>query len=237
MIKSYRDRKRLLFAAFFLSLYYYETELSVGLHTATGCSRRTCATGFQICHNRCPQNSAQYFCICQHRRGRLLVGVKDNGKIAGVRSEEEIYMIEAAATMYCQPKVEIRNTIYNVEGKNVLEVQIAPSEQKPVYALDEQNKPWAYVRIKDENILATPVHLQKWLHDDLKKDVVIAYTEQEQAVLNLFRDNALLTLNQCCKLSQMNRKKTCQLIADFIRFDLLEEVFDNHKFYFRLKTE
>ena len=38
--------------------------------------------------------------------GRLLVGVKDNGKIAGIRSEEEIYMIEAAANMYCQPKVE-----------------------------------------------------------------------------------------------------------------------------------
>ena len=28
--------------------------------------------------------------------GRLLIGVKDNGKIAGVRSDEEIYMIEAA---------------------------------------------------------------------------------------------------------------------------------------------
>ena len=26
--------------------------------------------------------------------GRLLVGVKDNGKIAGIRSEEEIYMID-----------------------------------------------------------------------------------------------------------------------------------------------
>ena len=34
--------------------------------------------------------------------GRLLVGVKDNGKIAGVRSEEEIYMIEAAAKLYCK---------------------------------------------------------------------------------------------------------------------------------------
>ena len=31
--------------------------------------------------------------------GRLLVGVKDNGKIAGVRSEEEIYMIEAAENL------------------------------------------------------------------------------------------------------------------------------------------
>jgi predicted HTH transcriptional regulator len=27
--------------------------------------------------------------------GRLLIGVKDNGKIAGVRSDEEIYMIES----------------------------------------------------------------------------------------------------------------------------------------------
>ena len=30
--------------------------------------------------------------------GRLLVGVKDNGRIAGVRSEEEIYMIDAAGS-------------------------------------------------------------------------------------------------------------------------------------------
>ena len=38
--------------------------------------------------------------------GRLLIGVKDNGKIAGVRSEEEKYMIEAAAQLYCIPEVE-----------------------------------------------------------------------------------------------------------------------------------
>ena len=38
--------------------------------------------------------------------GRLLVGVKDNGKIAGIRSEEEIYMIEAAAQVYCVPEIQ-----------------------------------------------------------------------------------------------------------------------------------
>ena len=37
--------------------------------------------------------------------GRLLIGVKDNGKIAGVRSDEEQYMIEAAARLYCRPEV------------------------------------------------------------------------------------------------------------------------------------
>ena len=43
--------------------------------------------------------------------GRLLIGVKDNEKIAGVRSEEEIYMIEAAARMYCRPQVELENRV------------------------------------------------------------------------------------------------------------------------------
>ena len=38
--------------------------------------------------------------------GRLLIGVKDNGRIAGVRSEEEKYMIEAAAQLYCIPEID-----------------------------------------------------------------------------------------------------------------------------------
>ena len=52
--------------------------------------------------------------------GRLLIGVKDNGKIAGVRSEEEKYMIEAAAQLYCVPEVEYTLQTYIVEGRQVL---------------------------------------------------------------------------------------------------------------------
>ena len=40
--------------------------------------------------------------------GRLLIGVKDNGNISGVRSEEEYYMIEAASKMYTRPEVPFR---------------------------------------------------------------------------------------------------------------------------------
>lgn len=49
--------------------------------------------------------------------GRLLVGVKDNGKIAGIRSEEEIYMIEAAATLYCRPAVDLKTQATTWKGK------------------------------------------------------------------------------------------------------------------------
>ena len=52
--------------------------------------------------------------------GRLLIGVKDNGRVAGVRSEEEMYMIEAAAQLYCVPEVAISMASYRVEGHTVL---------------------------------------------------------------------------------------------------------------------
>ena len=93
--------------------------------------------------------------------GKLLIGVKDNGKIAGVRSDEEQYMIEAAAGLYCSPEVNYTMQTYQVEGRSVLVVQIEESDRKPVYAKDETGKYLAYLRIKDENILATPVHLRR----------------------------------------------------------------------------
>ena len=168
--------------------------------------------------------------------GRLLVGVKDNGKIAGIRSEEEIYMIEAAANMYCQPNMEIQTQTFHVEGKTVLEIRIDEAKEKPVYALDEENHPKAYIRIKDENILATPVHLKVWQHANKKRGAFVAFTEKEQRLLNAMKGK-MLTLNQCCKASQLNRQTVCNLLADFIRFDLVLPIFLSHKFYFKLKEE
>lgn len=167
--------------------------------------------------------------------GRLLVGVKDNGKIAGVRSEEEIYMIEAAASMYCNPPLEVKNNIYKVEGKDVLEVCIAENKEKPVCAIDETGRAWAYIRIADENILATPVHLSLWKQSDKEKKVIVTYTDKEKHLLEILSSRGMLTLNQCIRLTRMPRKLVVTLLADFIRFDLVEQIFKEHTFYFKLK--
>lgn len=169
--------------------------------------------------------------------GRLLVGVKDNGKIAGVRSEEEIYMIEAAAKMYCLPEVNISNKIYRVQGKDILEVTIEESKNKPIYAIDENNKPWAYVRIKDENILADTVFLNRWKHNKQEEKVIVTYSEREKHLLNIMDKYGELTLNKCSKLSDIPRTTTSRLLADFIRFGLVEQVFREHTFYFKLKDD
>ena len=169
--------------------------------------------------------------------GRLLVGVKDNGKIAGVRSEEEIYMIEAAAKMYCTPEVNISNKIFKVQGKDILEVTIEESKNKPVYAIDMNNKTWAYVRIKDENILAETVFLNRWKYNKQDEKVIVTYSDREKHLLSILEKYGELTLNKCSKLSNIPRITTSRLLADFIRFGLVEQIFREHTFFFKLKED
>ena len=138
--------------------------------------------------------------------GRLLIGVKDNGKIAGVRSDEEQYMIEAAARLYCRPEVSYSTQTYQVEGRSVLLVQIDESDRKPVYAKDEAGKYLAYLRIKDENILATPVHLRIWQQSKSPQGELMEYTEREQLLLDLLEQNDRLSLNRYCRLARLSRR-------------------------------
>ncbi len=164
--------------------------------------------------------------------GRLLIGVKDNGKIAGVRSEEEQYMIQAAAELYCTPPVVYEMTTYIVEGKQVLLADIKRTEKRPVYAKCEDGKLLAYVRIADENILATPVHLRYWRQNESQSGELTVYTEREQHLLSLLNDHRMLTLNKCCKLSGLPRSVTIKLLARFVRYGIVEAVYKEQQFYF-----
>ena len=104
--------------------------------------------------------------------GRLLVGVKDNGRITGIRSDEEYYMIESAASLYCKPEVQFSSRIHSVVGKNILEIYIPLSENKPVYARDDKNRWMAYIRVADQSMLAGIVQLRIWTLEREKGEII-----------------------------------------------------------------
>ena len=47
--------------------------------------------------------------------GHLLIGVKDNGTIAGVRNEEDIFVVEQAAERYCRPPQHVEFAAYSID--------------------------------------------------------------------------------------------------------------------------
>lgn len=65
------------------------------------------------------------------RGGRLLIGVRDDGHISGVKSEEEIFMMHAAAFKYCTPESAIRFDTLHVEGRSVVIATIPRPSTSP----------------------------------------------------------------------------------------------------------
>ena len=169
--------------------------------------------------------------------GRLLIGVKDNGRIAGVRSEEEVYMIEAAAQLYCLPQVAIEMHTYTVDGKTVLIAEIPKFAEKPVQAQVAPGKYMAYVRIADENILATAVHLAVWRQKNSPKGSLVKYTEREQLLLDYLAEHGEITVSKYSRLARLSYRSAVDYIARFVRFGLLDICFEHHKFFYRLHQE
>ncbi len=112
--------------------------------------------------------------------GRLLIGVKDNGNIAGVRSEEEKYMAEAAAQMYSSPNVKFDYKEWNIDGKKVLEVTIPKGNERPYYAHNEEDKWKVYIRVKDQNILANKVLINAWKRKARPEGTYVNYIRQRK---------------------------------------------------------
>ena len=163
--------------------------------------------------------------------GRLLIGVKDNGGIAGVRSDEEMYMVEAAGEVYCQPPIHPRMTGYRVEGKTIVIAEIDPVMVRPVKAKLEDGTDRAFVRVADENIVASPVQMELWKAENTS-GALICFSEEEHRLLQILSSAQGITLNRFCRLSHIPRHKAVTLLADFIRFGLVRQEFCEHTFVY-----
>ena len=161
--------------------------------------------------------------------GRLLIGVKDNGNIVGVESDEEIYMIEQAAKMYCRPPQEVDFSIYRVERKNVLKVDIMAAKKRPVMVLEEEKRLKAYYRVADENILADPVHVKIW--KSLGSNDGMSYSDKEHAIASCVYKVGILSVEDCMKLTHVSRKSAEDAIVSLCRTGTLAVKYEGGKFF------
>jgi hypothetical protein len=169
--------------------------------------------------------------------GKLLIGVKDNGKIAGVRTDEEFFMAQAAADMYCKPIVTFESKRWVVEGKTVLEVTVPKGRDLPYFAETEPNEWLAYIRVKDENILATAVHLKVWRNKIHDKGIMIEYGEKIKKLMEYLEINPSISLSKFCRIAFLPKNTAENILADLIYFGLLEMVYVENHFLYRLKSK
>lgn len=164
--------------------------------------------------------------------GRLLLGVKDNGRIAGVRSEEEYYMVESAAKMYSKPAIHFTTKQHLAEGKTVLEVIIEPSLEKPHFARDEEGKWWAWFRKDDENRKASKIMIEVWKLQKSPDGILINYSDDEKCLLDYLENNEKISVSKYSRIARLSYKKAEQIIINFRTLNILKDcVGDNRVDY------
>lgn len=166
--------------------------------------------------------------------GKLLLGVKDNGNISGVRSDEEFYMIEAASKMYTEPNVSFTTKQHKIEGKTVLEIIVPKSSERPHVAPDLKNKMKAYIRTGDQNRLANGILIRVWEKQKNGIPIEVFYSHHEKFLLNYLSQNKSITMSKFIRLAKISKSQAEKILVDFIILDLIKIVFKKDFIYYTL---
>ena len=159
--------------------------------------------------------------FANHHGGTLLVGINDNGTVAGIKVEEEKFMLEKAASECCIPPIALSIHEWNLRGKFVLEVIVPEGQEKPYYAMDEQGKKWVYIRQADQSLLASKVMVEVLRHKHSSRPVIVQYTSKEKALLEFLKEHPRITLKEYCKLVNISRWRAQKILVNLTSVGIL----------------
>jgi predicted HTH transcriptional regulator len=166
--------------------------------------------------------------------GKLLIGVKDNGRISGIRSEEEAYMAESAAHVFCRPAVEYSLKKWVVEGKQILEVEIPISRNRPHFARDEKGEWIAYVRVGDQNIKADRILISVWKRESRSTGILLNYGRDEKTLINFLTENDRITFSRFVRIARISRMRAENILIKLILLKVVNMEITEKTLFFRL---
>ncbi len=192
---------------------------------------------FKFCINDSKKIARSLVAFANTDGGRLLIGVKDNGKIVGISTDEEFYMVDAAAKIFSKPPVPFSTKEWQSEGKTVLEIAVSPSLNKPHYAKDDSGKWLAYIRRKDENVLAHKIHLEVWKKQKRAQGIYFSYSSGEKFLIDYLQKHEAVSFSKFIRLAQISRRKAEEILSNFVILEVIKIKTSGEKTEFILNHE
>lgn len=171
--------------------------------------------------------------------GRLLIGVKDNGKITGIDPEEEYFMIEGAADLYCEPPVNFNYELFDIDEKLVLLIDVPPSAERPHRVKEKDGKKLAYIRQADENFVANKVII-RFLQDrnpDTARKNLVAYGPAERKLFDYLSENEEISVSKFSRIAKIPLFRAEKILALFLKWEVVEYYASEKGIRFRLKED
>ena len=153
--------------------------------------------------------------------GRILIGVRDNGGIAGIKSDEEYYMVETAVHLFCRPEITFTTKQHTTGGKTILEVKVGKGDKKPYKAKDEDGRWVSYFRHHDQNLVANRVLLQVWRKEVKPSGVLVKFGKAENLLMDYLVKNGCITFSKFRKIAGISSYKAEAILANLILFKVI----------------
>lgn len=192
---------------------------------------------FKFCISDSRKIARSLVAFANSEGGILLIGVKDNGHIVGVQSEEEYYMAESAARIYSDPPIPFSVRQWNAEGRTVLEVRVEASPDKPHFARDENGTWNVWVRHHDENRLAPRVLIDSWQKRKSSEGVLVRFDESWKFLLEYLDLNDFITVSALARKGSLPYRKAELLLADCIVIGIIQPLFTEKGILYKLNRQ
>jgi predicted HTH transcriptional regulator len=155
--------------------------------------------------------------FANNKGGRLLIGVADDGTVKGVKSEEEEkYMLTQAGNLFCKPAIELTYEEVYVDDRIVLVAEVPESQTKPHYALGDDKKWWAYIRVKDKSVLASKIVVEVLKRENKDEGTFIEYSSKEKGLLEYLENNERITAREYSKLLNLSRRRAQRILVNLV---------------------
>src|SRR4030042_3311210 len=176
---------------------------------------------FKFCISDCKKIARTLSSFSNSDGGRILIGVRDNGSIAGIQSDEEIYMVDTAAHLFCRPEINYTVKQHTTGGKTIVEVEVAKGNKRPYQAKDENGRWLTYLRHHDQNLIANRVLLQVWRKEEKRRGDLVRFGKVENLLMDYLGKNGSITLSRLRKIARISSYRAESILANLILLKVL----------------
>lgn len=193
-----------------------------------------------------PRVARELVALANSTGGRLLLGVADDGEVAGLQyAAEERFALRHAAERYCRPPVDYDTETVPLDGRSaqdrrrdVIVVTVQESAQKP-HMLEEteagadEKSGVAYVRVGEMSVEASPEAVAL-MEADEEVGVTFQFGENEQLLMRYLEEYTRVTVGQFAKMAGIDEVEASSTLLTLAKADILRIQADREEDYFVL---
>lgn len=138
--------------------------------------------------------------------GKLLIGIGDDGTLAGLKHPEDDLHVMDKALKKVRPALHYTTTIIPIGNtRTVIQYDIPESKRKPHYILSESRLRESFVRVDDKSIKASRELREIVKRKQRMKDIRFHYGEHEKFLMQYLDEKKVITLKEFVNISGLDR--------------------------------